>query len=191
MAEFHVETDRLRLRDFRGDRDWEAFFRHTNTPQVMEWLAGTMNADGVAAQRQRVEACLAANGFCFWLVERLDDGGWLAGEVLGFCGLKRADAPGSSVIGDVEIGWRLRADAWGRGYAREAALTAMAAGFMRFGAERIVALTVAENEASWRLMKRLGMVRREDLDYADARYDPPFRDTIVYAITREQWENAP
>lgn len=191
MAEFHVETERLRLREFRSDADWSAFLRHTNTPEVMRWLAGTLSDDAATAMRQRVENCVAANGFCFWLVERLEDEGWLAGEVLGFCGLKRADAPGSSVTGEMEIGWRFRADSWGRGYAREAASAALAAGFDRFGAERIVALTVEGNTPSWGLMKRLGMVRREDLDYADTRYDPPFRDTIVYAITREQWENAP
>ena len=181
MAEFRHETERLILRDWR-EEDWPRFFAGTNTPAVMRWLGGVLDAEGMAAQRARVEGCAALHGHCFWVVERKDDG-----EVLGFCGLKRADAPGSSVTGAVEVGWRLREDAWGKGYAREAAGAALDLAFDRFGAHEVVALTIAENEGSWGLMKRLGMRRREELDYPDPRYDPPWRDTVVYSISRDEW----
>jgi RimJ/RimL family protein N-acetyltransferase len=183
MADFRLETERLVLRDWQGDADWEEFFRVTNTPAVMEWLGGLLDEAGRAKQRDRVEGCRARNGFCFWAVERKDDG-----ALLGFCGLKRADAPGSTVTGAMEIGWRLREDAWGKGYAKEAAIGALAAAFGTFGAEDVVALTVDGNTASWGLMKRLGMRRREDLDYPDERYDHPWRDTIIYSIDRAAWE---
>ena len=181
MAEVRIETDRLILRDWRED-DWPAFFAGTNTPAVMRWLGGVLDPEGVAAQRARIEACRDARGFCFWVVERRADQ-----AILGFCGLKRADAPGSSVIGMVEIGWRLREDAWGQGYAKEAASVSLDAAFGRFGAEEVVALTVIDNRASWGLMERLGMRRREELDYDDLRYEPPWRRAIVYSISREEW----
>lgn len=186
MPELRIEAERLILREWR-EEDWAEFFRLTNTPAVMRWLGGVFDEEGMALQRERIDACAARNGHCFWLVERRMDGGHLSGEMLGFCGLKRADAPGSSVTGRFEIGWRLREDAWGHGFAREAAEAALRAGFERFGAPEIVALTIAENLASWGLMKRLGMRRREDLDYSDERYGPPFRDTVVYSISREEW----
>lgn len=181
-AAFRLETERLVLRDFASEADWDAFFRLTNTPAVMQWLGGVFDDQGVAAQRARIEKCAAKYGHCFWLVERKADGGHLAGEVLGICGLKRADVAGSTVEGGMEVGWRFREDAWGKGYAREAAQVAMDAGFTQFGADQIVALTIAENTGSWGLMIRLGMRRREDLDYSDDRYDPPWRDTIIYSI---------
>ncbi|MFW2349530.1 GNAT family N-acetyltransferase [Qipengyuania sp.] len=185
MGEFRLETERLILRDWRGDADWAEFFHGTNTPAVMEWLGGVLDAEGRTKQRARVEACAARNGFCFWTMERKRDG-----ALLGFCGLKRADAPGSSVPGAMEVGWRMREDAWGQGYAKEAALAALATAFERFGAGEVVALTVEGNAASWGLMKRLGMRRREDLDYPDERYDHPWRDTVVYSIDREEWKKA-
>ena len=177
-----IETERLTLRDWR-DEDWPRFFAGTNTPEVMRWLGGLLDDEGMAATRARVTGC-AANGFCFWVVERKSDG-----EILGFCGLKRADAPGSSVPGAMEIGWRLREDAWGQGFAKEAATAALDAAFDRFGADEVVALTVIENTPSWGLMKRLGMRRREELDYADTRFEPPIRDHIVYSIDRHTWES--
>jgi RimJ/RimL family protein N-acetyltransferase len=136
----------------------------------------------MAATRARVVGCAARNGFCFWVVERKADG-----AILGFCGLKLADAPGSSVTGAMEVGWRLRENAWGQGYAKEAAVAALDAAFDRFGADEVVALTVAGNSASWGLMQRLGMRRRIDLDYADTRFEPPVRDHIVHSIDRAGW----
>ena len=182
MAEFRLDTERLMLRDWR-EEDWTEFFRVTNTPAVMQWLGGVLDAAGEAAQRGRVEACKAAHGHCFWAVERKSDG-----ALLGFCGLKRADAPGSTVTGAMEVGWRLREDAWGHGYAKEAARAAISAAFDQFGAGEVIALTVIGNEPSWGLMERLGMRRREELDYDDMRYGPPWRRSIVYAIDRDSWE---
>ena len=185
MSKFRRETERLVLRDWSGDDDWQAFFRHTNTSAVMQWLGGVMSPGGEAAQRLRVETCRERNGHCFWLVERKSDR-----EVLGFCGLKRTDAPDSPSLGEFEVGWRLREDAWGQGYAKEAAAASLAAGFETFGANEIVALTVIENAPSWGLMKRLGMHRREDLDFVDQRPEAPFRDTIAYSISRPEWKAA-
>ncbi|MXP40168.1 GNAT family N-acetyltransferase [Altererythrobacter soli] len=187
MPEFRQETERLVLRDWT-EADWPEFFRVTNTPTVMQWLGGVLDESARAALRSRVETCAALHGHCFWLVERKADGRHLSGEPLGFCGLKRADAPGSSVTGEFEIGWRLREDAWGRGYAKEAARAGLAAAFDRFAATQVVALTVIGNEPSWGLMKRLGMRRREELDYPDSRFEPPLRDTIVYSLSRDEWK---
>ncbi|MBO9498371.1 MAG: GNAT family N-acetyltransferase [Novosphingobium sp.] len=183
MADFRVETDRLVLRDWSRDADWEAFFRHTNTPAVMRWLGGVMSDEAVAAQRARVEACRERSGHCFWAVERKQDR-----AILGFCGLKRVDAPDCSVLGQFEVGWRLREDAWGCGYAKEAAAASLDAGFGQFGAEEIVALTAIGNAPSWGLMERLGMRRREDLDFVDTRPEAPMRDTIVYSIDAAAWD---
>lgn len=186
MADFRRETERLVLRDWR-DGDWEAQWRVTNTPTVMRWLGGVLDDEGIAKQIARVETCQANNGFCFWVVERKDDGGHLSGEMLGMCGLKRADAPESSVTGAMEVGWRFREDSWGHGYAKEAAIAALGLAFGKFGADEVVALTVEGNTPSWGLMKKLGMQRRVDLDYTDSRYGADLNPTIVYSITAEQW----
>ncbi|MBB5984084.1 GNAT family N-acetyltransferase [Sphingobium lignivorans] len=182
MAEPVARTERLLLRGW-DEADLPAFLQATNTPTVMRWLGGVMDSAAQAALLERVMTCQARNGFCFWIVERIADG-----AMLGFCGLKRADAPGSSVSGEMEVGWRLREDAWGQGYAREAATAALDLGFGRFGADRIVALTVPGNAASQRLMQRLGMQRRTDLDYQDCRFGPDLNPTIVHLISASQWE---
>jgi RimJ/RimL family protein N-acetyltransferase len=170
-----IETDRLILRDWT-EADITPFLRHTNTPAVMRWLGGVRSEADQRESIGRMMRWQEERGFTFWVVERRADG-----ELLGFCGLKLADTAGSPIEGMHEVGWRLREDAWGQGYAKEAAIAALDFAFDRLGAERVVAITFPPNEASWGLMERLGMTRRPELDYDDARF-PALNPTIVYDI---------
>ena len=175
-----IETERLILRDWR-EADAEPFIRHLNTPAVMRWLGGVRTEEAQKwTVRDRFMLWQEERGFTFWVAERKSDG-----ELLGFCGLKIADDPGSPVEGALEIGWRLREDAWGQGYAREAAEASLDYAFETLAADRVVALTVEENEASWGLMRRLGMTFRPELGYVGPEWaNGP---VVVYDIRREEW----
>jgi RimJ/RimL family protein N-acetyltransferase len=176
-----IETERLLLRNWR-EEDFEGFVATTNTPAVMRWLGGVQPPE---ALRERLAFAFIGwqeeRGFTFWALERKSDG-----ELLGFCGLKIGDDEGSPVAGEYEVGWRLREDAWGQGYAKEAAMASLDFAFGNLGAEQVVALTVIGNEPSWGLMERLGMKRRPDLDYEG----PDWAETpvIVYLIGRDEWQ---
>lgn len=177
-----IETERLRLRDWT-EADIEPFIRHLNVEPVMRWLAGVRTREQQQASvRERFMVWQETLGFTFWVLERKEDA-----ELLGFCGIKIADDPQSPVEGEYEIGWRLREDAWGRGYAKEAAVASLDFAFDKLGAERVVALTVEGNEPSWGLMLRLGMTRRADLDYDTALWADG--SVIVYEMRREQWRS--
>lgn len=181
---FRHETERLVLRSWReGDRC--EFVRHLNTPAVMRWLGGVQEEAEYSAAFDRIDRYERETGHTFWIVERKSDD-----ALLGFCGLKRVNSPGASCPGDFEIGWRLREDCWGRGYAREAAIASLDLAFGRFGASHVVALTVPGNSASQGLMKRLGMERREELDFIDPRYGPDLNPCIVYRIEASDWAGA-
>lgn len=174
-----IETARLKLRDWDA-ADTAPFAAHTNTPNVMRWLGGVKTDAEMAELVAKLQRWQAERGFTFWAVERRDDA-----ELLGFCGIKIADTPGSPIEGDHEIGWRLREADWGKGYAREAAEASLDFIFHEIGAPHVVAITFIENEPSWGLMERLGMTRRPDLDYHDERF--PGYLAIVYRIAREEW----
>ncbi|AKM08277.1 GNAT family N-acetyltransferase [Pelagerythrobacter marensis] len=182
MAEFRHETERLILRDWR-EEDWPAFWEGTNTPAVMRWLGGVGDEAKCRAAQERFLSYRREHGHTFWCLERREDG-----EILGFCGLKRSNQPGGP-IGMMEVGWRLREDAWGKGYAKEAARASLDLAFDRFDADEVIAITVQRNEGSWGLMKRLGMRRREDLDFESAEFDEQDPFIIVYSIDRATWES--
>lgn len=181
MTEFAgIETPRLLLRDWR-EEDIEPFLRHTNTPGVMRWLGGVMpEADALMRIRERMMRWQAERGFTFWVVERKEDE-----AVLGFCGLKLADDEGTGFRGTHEIGWRLREDVWGQGYAKEAATATLDFAFWTLDLPRVVSLTIIGNEPSWGLMERLGMTRRADLDYEGPAWAAT--PVIVYTMEKAQW----
>ncbi|PCD03455.1 GNAT family N-acetyltransferase [Sphingomonas spermidinifaciens] len=173
-----IRTERLILRDWR-EADVAPFAAMGRDPEVMAYLGPMLDTHEVRAAIERQRGYQATLGHCFWALERLEDGAFL-----GFCGLKPG-AAGTPIEGEVEIGWRLARDAWGQGYAREAAAASLDWGWAR-GMPRITAITVPANVRSWGLMERLGMRRLPDQDFAHPALAPddPLSRHIVYAIDR-------
>lgn len=180
VAEIVAETGRLILRAWEF-ADRAEYARHCNTAAVGRFVGGVQSEEDLNAAFERLEGYQRDSGHTFWVVERKGDG-----ALLGFCGLKVANVPGTPVDGEVEIGWRLREDAWGQGYAKEAAQAALDWAWANLDAERIVSFTIPANEASWGLMERLGMTRREDMDFVHPHFaaDHPLSGHISYVIER-------
>ena len=184
MSEFAIETPRLILRSWR-DADLEPFHAMSNDERVMVTLGPLMDRDQTAAVIARRRAEEQAEGHCFWALERKADG-----TFLGFCGLVRGNV--GPIISKVEIGWRLAHHEWGQGYAREAAGASLAWGFDTLADDAIWAITTPGNVRSWGLMKRLGMVRHDDLDFEHPSLPEgdPLKPHITYSISRDDWLRA-
>jgi RimJ/RimL family protein N-acetyltransferase len=182
-----IETERLIVRPWR-DSDRAAYLATCNSDGVTAYLGGPAAVEEIDAALERIRVSQRENGFCFWAVERRSDS-----EFLGYCGLKIANDGGSPIDGEVEIGWRLREDAQGQGYATEAAGACLEWAWGNLAVPRIVAITVRANERSWRVMERLGMLRRPDLDFAHPKFpaDHPLSRHIAYVIERPLIPNRP
>lgn len=182
MVETIAETPRLRLRTW-VESDVDVFFTHLNSHSVMQYLGGPQSREAYHAAYQRAVASQSAYGHCFWIIERLSDG-----RVLGFCGIKRCNSDGAPMQGAHEIGWRLREDAWGAGYAREAAEATLNIAFGKLNTPTIFAITCKPNAGSWGLMQRIGMRRAPELDFIDIQMPSDIANTtIVYRIDAEDW----
>jgi len=183
VADTVAGTERLILRRWR-DADVELWLEHLNTPEVRRHLGPVDSPEKVAEKFVRLEASWAKNGYSFLAVERREDG-----LFLGACGIADMDSPAApeEMRGAPEIGWQLRADCWGHGYATEAARVVLALAFERFGKPVVYSQTSENNRGSWRVMERLGMERAEWLDYHDPDYPPEENPTKVYRLTRQAW----
>lgn len=111
-------------------------------------------------------------------VERLSDG-----ELLGFTGLHRVTFSGG-LEGQVEILWRLRHDAWGQGYATEAARACIAHA-AKLGIPELVAFTFVGNGRSRRVMQKLGMTCVGEFDHPALPEGHPLRRHALYRIRTE------
>lgn len=175
-----IETERLVLRSWR-DSDRDAFGDMGRDPDVMRHFPSLLTREQSDEMiDRRLQAHIDRHGWGLWALERKEDGAFL-----GFTGLSTVDFPGP-IEGEVEIGWRLARQAWGRGYASEAAAAALDFGFNRLALRRIVAMTIEANKRSRRVVDRLGMVRTPELDFDHPRIPEgsPVRPQIVYVLER-------
>lgn len=181
MAETVLETARLRLRRIdKGDAALQ--FRILNTPAVMARLGGVKTLAEIEERHARTRALFEEEGFGFMMMIEKE-----TGEIVGQCGLKRVTNELARNVGDHEIGWLVREDRWRRGFAHEAMLAVLDWTFGPIGAPFVVALTSGSNVASWRLMEKIGMERRRDLDFADPAFPPEDNPTIQYSLDAGAW----
>ena len=181
-----LATARLRLRGWR-DADRRTFAALNADPEVMRHFPSTLSE---AASDRLVAAIVEgwqAHRFGLWAVERAGDG-----VLLGFTGLARPSFE-AHFTPAVEVGWRLARNAWGHGYATEAARAAIAFGFETVGLDEIIAFTVPANVRSRGVMERLGMTHdpADDFDHPKLPRGHPLRRHVLYRLSRDRWAAAP
>jgi len=162
-----IETERLRIRDWTLD-DAPTALDIMSRVEVVQWLGdGPPNlCTDLDDARSRIERWLGWDEppLGFWAIDVTDEGplhGRLIGSVL-LVAMPNGD-------GEVEIGWHLHPDAWGRGYASEAARAVLRHGFDA-GLEEINAVTHLTNGPSQAVCRRIGMEHR---GVVERWYDEP------------------
>jgi RimJ/RimL family protein N-acetyltransferase len=179
-----ITTARLILRGWR-ETDREPFAAMNADPAVMEHFQGTMSRQASDAFADRIEAHWKEAGWGLWAVELPR-----VAPFVGYVGLWPADYVTGNPM--VEVGWRLARPHWGHGYATEAAREALRVGFEEVGLQEIVSFTVPQNERSWRVMERIGLIRDPSADFDHPRVDPIVYPELVrhvlYRLSRSAWK---
>jgi len=172
-------TERLHLRRWRVT-DLAPFARLNADPRVARYLPSTLTRPESDAMVARMERHHERHGFGRWAVELREAPG-----CIGFVGLQ--------VVEDqlpfapcVEIGWRLASDAWGAGYATEAATLVLQSALGALGLDEVVSFTTVENLPSRAVMERIGMRRDRagDFDHPWLAVDDPLAPHVLYRTRR-------
>ena len=173
-----IETARLRIRDWTL-QDAPTALDILSRVEVVKWLGDgpPVLCPDLDGARERIERWRGRDDppLGHWAIE-VADGGALDGRVIGTVLLLRL--PNGD--GEVEIGWHLHPDAWGHGYASEAARAILRHGF-ESGLEEINAVTHLGNEASQSVCRRIGMEHR---GVVERWYEEPSEH---FTISREAW----
>jgi RimJ/RimL family protein N-acetyltransferase len=144
-----LETERLVLRRLTAD-DAEFIIGLLNQPSFLRFIGDKQvrtSADAVRYIQTGPIASYERFGFGIYLVALKDNG-----IPVGMCGLlKREQLP------DVDIGFAFLPEHWSQGYALESASATMAYGRDVLGLQRIVAITSPDNDASIRLLEKIGL----------------------------------
>lgn len=145
-------TARLRFRPM-SDADLDDVAALLGDPAVMTYYPAPKSRDEAQAWIDWSHRNYADHGFGLWIVETLD------GEFLGDCGLTWQRVNDRT---ELEVGYHIRSDRQGLGYATEAAAACRDLARDEIGAERLVAIIHPHNDASRRVAEKLGMRHIED-----------------------------
>jgi RimJ/RimL family protein N-acetyltransferase len=171
-----LETDRLILRSWTTN-DFESFAAMSADPEVMRHLA----IDGKPLSR-----------FAAWQAMAGIVGHW---ALRGFGMYAVVERSTGSIVGrvgpwqpegwpDFEIGWTLRSEYWGKGYATEAAKRCVDYSFRELGRAHVTSFITPENHRSIRVAERLG----EQLETTIRLPHLPDRDVLQYGLSRDAWQ---
>ncbi len=175
---FFVCTERLLIRAWAEARDRAAFVALVTDPEMMRYIT-----DGHPWPEQEVDAfferqrdSLEAHGFCHGaLVERSSN------SVVGLAGLYPL-----GTTDDVEAGWWVARDRWGRGYATEAVLALRDFAFHELRLPRLCAIAHPDNAASIRVMEKIGLAFERRTTGRRLGLRSPDVEVVLYAVTRSE-----
>lgn len=178
MHPVKVAGPRLLLREFRAD-DVDGALALVGDDAVTKWLSfdSRTRAQAAAMIDGVLERATLEPRTEYYLAVVLADG---PEDVLGFVRL------GLDGIQAAKLGYAIRADAWGHGYATECAALMVAFGFEQLGLHRISAAIGPDNAASIRVVQHLGFVhegRIRDHVFTNGAW----RDSELYSILRSEW----
>jgi RimJ/RimL family protein N-acetyltransferase len=167
-----LETPRLLLRQWRST-DLDAFAAVNAQPEVMRFIhdGRTLDRAATAERLAYYQRHWDEHGFGLYAVQIAE-----TGELAGFTGLAVPTFL-PEIMPTVEIGWRLGRAYWGRGLATEAAQAVVAHARAELGLRRLVSIHIVGNEASARVMVKLGMALERETVQPDTG-----RRVRVYAM---------
>lgn len=166
-----IETERLFFRKFELN-DLPLLIEQRSDPDMSRYLGGTrlQNPEALAKRIRFYMSCYESHGFgmcpMFWKE---------TSEMIGADGIQPLEK-----TSEIEVGYSVVKDLWGKGIGTEAARGWLHYGFTTVGLDRIVAVAVTENAASRRIMEKLGM----KYEKTETHYD---EECAFYAISREEF----
>jgi len=172
---FLIETERLVIRPWQPD-DRPAFTAVMSNPEVTQYLNGGKPYTDTDVDQflERQARQLAEHGMCMGaLVEKSTN------VVAGISGVQPL-----GTTADIEIGWILGRDAWGRGFATEAGAACMRYVLETLNRPRVVAIIDPANHPSKRVAARLGMTY--EATYTGAELGHRFPEIVVDLFARER-----
>jgi ribosomal-protein-alanine N-acetyltransferase len=124
--------------------------------EYMALLGGTRDVAATRAYMDRNLKHWQDYGYGLWILRDT------AGHVAGRCVLRHLDVEG---IDEVEIGYGLHSQYWGKGLATEVARELLRLGLDELGRPSIVAITRPVNVGSQRVLEKTGLAYERDVNY--------------------------
>jgi len=176
---YTIQTERLGLRNWK-DSDLKAMTALNKDPKVMQYFPSMPDEAATLAYIKRMQAQFAKTQYCYFAAEIL-----ATQEFIGFIGLMYQDYE-AEFTPCVDIGWRLKQTAWGKGYATEGAKTCLDYAFNNLKIDTIYSVAPLVNTPSISVMKKIGMSLSSTFKHPKLGNFPVLETCALYLIHKPQ-----
>lgn len=174
MGQVIIETERLLLRNW-SKSDEEPFSKMNSDPEVMKFFPSILTKDESDGLIQRIKIKQEEFGFCYFAAVEKE-----TNDFLGFIGYMYQDYP-FKYTPFIDIGWRLKKEAWGKGYATEGAAASIEHARNQ-GLSEIYSVAVHKNHASFNVMKKIGMKEIDTIDHPKISKESGLNPCKIYHL---------
>ena len=172
----YFETERLLFRDWKS-QDLQAFRIMNRDARVMKYFTKTLSIEETDHFFNIIQDEFSNRGYGLYAVETRQ-----CHDFIGFIGFHWANFK-SEFTPCIEIGWRLKYEAWGNGFATEGAKDCLEYGLKVLKFEKVYSFTSKINVQSENVMRKIGMSKIMDFDHPNVIEGNPLRKHVLYAIS--------
>ena len=179
--EYIFKSQRLGFRNWQ-ENDLLEFSRINSDLEVMEYFPKPLTEAETSKFIDRLILHFTKNGYNYFATEVLG-----TRELIGFIGLAN-QVYKSDFTPAVDIGWRLKKSAWGKGYATEGAKRCLEFAFEKLKIEKIISTCTMNNKKSENVMKKIGMKKIGEFKHPNLKDYPEYEKCICYEIYKSKRE---
>ncbi|MFC4558335.1 GNAT family N-acetyltransferase [Virgibacillus kekensis] len=173
----YINTPRLTLRDWKSE-DLAPFRHMNNDPEVMRYFPNTLTSQETNKFYEVIQQEIHDHGYGLYAVVTND-----TNEFIGFIGFHRATFE-ADFNPCVEIGFRLKKEAWGKGFATEGARACLEYGFAELGFNKIYSFTAKINAPSQNVMKKIGLQFEREFNHPNVDPESKLYRHVLYKTER-------
>lgn len=177
----YLETERLIFRDWT-EQDLKEFRIMNKDSRVMKYFPKTLTEQETDLFYHRIQDEFSDFGYGLYAVETK-----INNEFIGFIGFHKATF-NASFTPCIEIGWRLKYEAWGKGYATEGAKACLKYGFKTLGFDEVYSFTAKINIPSQNVMKKIGMKEVMEFNHPNVDENSPIYQHVLYYINKNNYK---
>ena len=170
-------SDRLGFRNW-SNLDIDEFAKLNSDEEVMQHFPNTLSKREVEVFIQKLKEHFTEHGFTYYATELLE-----TKELIGMIGLAYQEYK-TEFTPAIDIGWRLKRSAWGKGYATEGAKRCIEYAFSELDINKIISVCTISNKKSENVMKKIGMRKIGEFDHPEMFDHPGYEKHFCYEIKR-------
>lgn len=177
---YTFKSERLGFRAWT-EKDRVPFAEMNSSKKVMEYFPKTLSRIESNNFVNKINVLFKNHGYGLYAIDELK-----TSEFIGFIGFSYPSFA-LEFTPCIEIGWRIRAEKWNKGFATEGANACLNFGFNQLNFKEVYSFTSKVNTKSERVMKKIGMKKIQEFEHPAIEFGHHLKTHVLYKIKKKEF----